>query len=175
VFDRRAGPGRREAEALKRQAYEEGKSLGGAEARSEILPALTSLAQAGQSLIVFEERMVGRFTPELVRLALEIAEKIVGKALAEDPAIVASVLERARREVPDARLIRVRLHPADYRLLIELKPELVRMGEEAGRKFEVLTSEDIPRGGCRIETEIGVVDATIPTQVEEIQRQLLDE
>jgi flagellar biosynthesis/type III secretory pathway protein FliH len=166
---------RREAEALKQEAYDQGKALGREEAKIEMRPALTSLAQAGQSLIVFEERMVHRFTSEIVRLALDIAEKIVGKAVEEDPEIVASVLERAKREVPDARLVRVRLNPADYHILAEMRPELVRMGEEGGRKFEVLPSADIPRGGCRIETEIGIVDATIPTQFEEIQRQLLDE
>ena len=165
----------RDAETAKQQARDEGRGLGIEEGKKEILPALTSLAQAGQSLIVFEERMVSRFTPEMVRLALEIAEKIVGRAVAEDPEIVASVLDRARKEVPDARLVRVRLHPADYNVLAEMRPDLVRMGDERARTFEVSTTDEIPRGGCRIETEIGVVDATIPTQFEEIRRQLLDE
>jgi flagellar biosynthesis/type III secretory pathway protein FliH len=163
------------AEALGKEGYEEGKSRGREEARNEILPALIGFAQAGQSLIVFEEQMVSRFTPHLVRLALEIAEKIVGKAVAEDPGIVASVLERAKKEVPDARSVRVRLHPADYQVLAEMRPDLIRAGEEGGRKVEVLALDEIGRGGCRIETEIGVVDAAIPTQFQEIKRQLLDE
>jgi flagellar assembly protein FliH len=163
------------AEALGKEGYEEGKSRGQEEARSEVLPALIGFAQAGQSLIVFEEQMVSRYTPQMVRLALAIAEKIVGKAVAEDPEIVAAVLERAKKEVPDARLVRVRLHPADYHILAEIRPELIRAGEEGGRKVEVLASDEIGRGGCRIETEIGVVDASIPTQFQEIKRQLLDE
>jgi flagellar biosynthesis/type III secretory pathway protein FliH len=163
------------AQELGKEGYEEGKSRGREEARSEILPALIGFAQAGQSLIVFEEQMVSRFTPHLVRLALAIAEKIVGKAVGEDSEIVASVLERAKKEVPDARLVRVRLHPADYKILAELRPELVRAGEEGGRKVEVLAADEIGRGGCRIETEIGVVDASLPTQFQEIKRQLLDE
>ncbi len=166
---------RLEADALRAEATEAGKGQGREEARSEVLPALIGFAQAGQSLIVFEEQMVARFTPQMVRLALEIAEKIVGKTVAEDPAIVASVLERARKEVPHARLVRVRLHPADYEILAGLRPDLVRAGEEGGRKIEVLAAEDIGRGGCRIETEIGVVDAALPTQFQEIQRQLLDD
>lgn len=166
---------RREAEALGKQAIEEGRALGRDEIKQRLMPALTTFAQAGQSLIVFEERMVTRHARAIVRLALEIAQKIVGKAVAEDPAIVAAVLERARKEVSDAKLVRVRVHPADYEVLVEMRPDLVRMGEESGRRFEVSSSEEIPRGGCRIETEIGTVDATLPTQLEEIQRQLLDE
>jgi flagellar biosynthesis/type III secretory pathway protein FliH len=40
--------------------------------------------------------------------------------------------------------------------------------------IEVLPSEEIARGGCRLETESGVIDATVPTQIDEIRRQLLD-
>jgi flagellar biosynthesis/type III secretory pathway protein FliH len=166
---------RLQSETLRKEAYEEGKSSGREEARNEILPALIGFAQASQSLIVFEEQMVPRFTPQMVRLALEIAEKIVGKTVAEDPAIVASVLERARKEVPEAKWVRVRLHPADYKILAAIRPELIRAGDEGGRKVEVLTSDEIGRGGCRIETEIGIVDASLPTQFQEIKRQLLDE
>jgi flagellar biosynthesis/type III secretory pathway protein FliH len=166
---------RREAESVKRDAAEDGRRLGTEEGKREVFPALTSLAQAAQSLIVFEERMVTRFTPEIVRLALKIAEKVIGRAVVADPQIVASVLERAKKEVTEARHIRVRLNPADHCILAELRPELVRTEEHDGRKIEVAPSEEVARGGCRIETEIGVVDATIPTQLEEIQRQLLEE
>jgi flagellar biosynthesis/type III secretory pathway protein FliH len=164
-----------QATALEKEGFEKGESRGREEARNEILPALIGFAQAGQSLIVFEEQMVSRFTPHIVRLALEIAEKIVGKAVVEDPGIVASVLERARKEIPDARSVRVRLHPEDFKILAELRPELIRAGAEGGRKIEVLAADEIGRGGCRIETEIGVVDASLPTQFQEIKRQLLDE
>jgi flagellar biosynthesis/type III secretory pathway protein FliH len=166
---------RLEAEAVKSEALADGRRLGAEEAKKHVFPALTGLAQAVQSLIVFEERMVTRFTPEIVRLSLDIAEKIIGRAVQADPQIVASVLERAKKQIAEARLIRVRLNPADHCILAELRPELVRTEESGGRKIEVAPSDDVARGGCRIETEIGVVDATIPTQIEEIQRQLLEE
>jgi flagellar biosynthesis/type III secretory pathway protein FliH len=69
----------------------------------------------------------------------------------------------------------VRLHPADYEILAAIRPELIRAGDQGGRKVEVLASDEIGRGGCRIETEIGIVDASLPTQFQEIKRQLLDE
>jgi flagellar biosynthesis/type III secretory pathway protein FliH len=60
-------------------------------------------------------------------------------------------------------------------VLSQLRPDLIKIGSEAGRTVEVLASEEIGRGGCRLETEMGVVDATIPTQLAETRRQLLDE
>lgn len=169
------GEARGQAEAIKQDAQKKGAELGQEEVKKTLLPSLFAFGEAGQSLIVLEQQMISRYTPQMVRLALEIAEKIIGKKVEEDPEIVASILERAKTEVSEARLIRIRLHPQDYRLLQELRPELVRAGEEGGRRVEVLASEEIGRGGCRVETEIGVVDATLPTQIEETRRQILDE
>lgn len=165
----------RDAEQSRQEARRQGAEQGRADSKDDILPALVAFADAGQSLIVFEEQLIARCTPQIVRLALEIAEKVIGKAVAEDRAIIDSVLERAERQVIEARQIRVRLHPADFKFLAETRPDIIRRGENDGRVIEILPSEEISRGGCRLETEIGVVDATIPTQLEEIRRQLLDD
>jgi flagellar assembly protein FliH len=166
---------RAQAEALSLQARAEGAAQGREQAIQEALPSAVALANAGQALIVFEEQMIARYAPELARLALEIAEKIVHRTVAAEPEIVASVLERARQEVVDARWIRIRLNPADHELLAEMRPDLLAMGNEKGREIEVVSDVELSRGGCRLETEMGVVDATVPTQVEEVRRQLLDE
>jgi len=163
-----------DAERVRREATEQGSREGREAARQDLLPSATAFANAGQALIVLEEKLVSDCRPELVRLAVEIAEKIVGKALDEDANIVTSVLERAKQESINAREIRVWLHPTDYETLKEISPDAVKCGEQQGRRIAVLASEEIERGGCRVETELGVVDATIPVQFEEIQRQLLD-
>lgn len=167
-----------EAEQLQQAAYAEGLASGHTEgreqAKQEFLPALIAFARIGQSLIVLEEQLIERFTPHLVHLALEVAEKVVGKAVEEDPLIVATVLERARMELPQARSIRIWLHPLDQQVLTECRPDLVWVGEKGGRTVEVVSSEEIERGGCRIETEMGLVDATVPIQLQEIRRQMLE-
>ncbi|MBI3303940.1 MAG: hypothetical protein HYZ72_17885 [Deltaproteobacteria bacterium] len=169
----------RQADTLRHDAHAQGMASGREEgreqAKQELLLSLVAFAQAGQSLIVLEEQLIDRFTPQLVRLALEIAEKVVGKQVEEDPRIIASVLERARAELLQARFVRIWLHPVDHLTLAELRPDLVQVGEKGGRKVEVLASEEIERGGCRVETEMGMVDATIPVQMQEIRRQMLDE
>jgi flagellar biosynthesis/type III secretory pathway protein FliH len=168
-----------ESERLHREAHERGLAGGRAEgreqAKQELQLALVAFAQVGQSLIVLEEQIIERATPQLVRFALDIAEKVVGKAVEADPHIVASVLERARAELPQARSVRIWLHPLDHQALQECRPDLVWIGEKGGRTVEVFPAEDVERGGCRVETEMGVVDATVPVQMQEIRRQILDE
>ena len=170
---------REQAEAARQEAMQQGRAQGLEEGRqqskAEFLPALVAFAQAGQSLLVLEEQLFSQLTPELVRLGLAIAEKIIGKQVAEDPDIIATVLERARAELPHANQVRIWLHPEDYQLLSELRPDLVSIGEIGGRRIEVCETPDLVRGGCRVETEMGVVDASLPVQLQEIGRQLLDE
>jgi flagellar biosynthesis/type III secretory pathway protein FliH len=164
-----------EAQRIYENARESGNQQGREEAKQDILPSIVAFGHAGQMLIVFEEQMVTRYAPQIAGFALDIAEKVIGHAVAENPEIVASVLERAKREVAEAKQMRIWLHPADHKILAETRPELIKIGSETGRTIEVVASEDVTRGGCRLETEMGLVDATLPTQIDEIRRQLLDE
>lgn len=155
------------------QGRREGREEGNKTATEELLLSLTAFKQAAQSLVVLEEQLVSRLTPEIVRLALEIAAKVVEKQVEEDPQIVASVLARAQSEIQGAQHVRILLNPVDHGALTSARPDLISVGEDGNRKIEVVSSEEISRGGCRIETELGVLDATIPTQLEEIKRQML--
>jgi flagellar biosynthesis/type III secretory pathway protein FliH len=168
---------RQEAEALQRDTYNHAVSIGREEGKetfqNELQSVFTVCDRLQQQLCTLEERFVMNATPELVRLALAIAEKIIGRHVEEDPSLIASVLEQARTHVEHARKVTIWLHPADHDVLLQLRPDLVRVGEEGQRTVAIVTSEDIGRGGCRIETEMGVVDATIPVQLDEIKEQLL--
>ncbi len=165
---------RNEAQRLCGEARGTGYQEGREEAKRELLPSLVAFGHAGQSLIVFEEQLISRYTPQIVSLAIEIAEKIIGHALEAEPQVVASVLARAKREVAEAKQMRIWLNPADYQILAETCPELIQIGSETGRTIEVVTSGEVSRGGCRLETEMGLVDATLPAQIEEVRRQLSD-
>ena len=161
------------AAEIREQARSQGEEEGREAAKRDLLPSLIAFADAGQSLIVFEARMISEYGQRLVELALAIAEKIIGQAISADEQIVASVLERAKTEAVHAKHIRIWLHPDDWKLLDETRPELLNGGIPGGRTIEVVGSLEISRGGCRLETEMGIIDATIPTQIEEVRRQLL--
>ena len=162
-----------QAEQLRQQASCENAAAGRAQALQEVMPSLVVFANAAQSLIVFEEQLISRCTPQIVGLALEIASKVIAKAVDADGEIVAAVLERAKQQALDAKQLRICLNPTDHQLLAELRPDLVKIGNDGKRTIEVVASAEIARGGCRLETESGIVDATLPTQIDEIRRHLL--
>ncbi len=163
------------AEEIRQQAQREGAEAGREDARQDAAPALIAFANAGQALIVLEERLIARYAPRMVQLALEIAEKVIGDAVILDAQVAATVLERAKNEVLHAKHIRICLHPDDRQILEELRPELFTSDNPNRRTVEVVDVLDVGRGGCRLETESEVVDATIATQLDEVRRQLLDD
>ena len=163
-----------QADQLRQQASCENAAAGRAQALQDVMPSLVVFANAAQSLIVFEEQLISRCAPQIVGLALEIAAKVIAKAVDADGEIVAAVLERAKHEALDAKQLRICLNPTDHQLLAELRPDLVKIGNDGKRTIEVVASAEIARGGCRLETESGIVDATLPTQIDEIRRHLLD-
>jgi flagellar assembly protein FliH len=163
-----------QADQLRQQASCDNAAAGREQALQDLMPSLVAFASAGQSLLVFEEQLISRCAPQIVDLALQIAAKVIAKAVDADAEIVASVLERAEREALDAKQLRIWLNPTDHQLLAELRPDLVKIGNDGKRTIEVFASAEIARGGCRLETESGIVDATLPTQIDEIRRQLLE-
>ncbi len=165
-----------QAHQLRQQASCENAAAGREQALQELMPSLVAFANAGQSLIVFEEQLISRCAPQIVDLALEIAAKVIAKAVDADAdaQIIAAVLERAKHVALDAKQLRIWLNPTDHQLLVDLRPDLVKIGNDGKRTIEVVASAEIARGGCRLETESGIVDATLPTQIDEIRRQLLD-
>ncbi|MGZ8519083.1 MAG: FliH/SctL family protein [Candidatus Binatia bacterium] len=163
-----------QADQLRQQASCDNAAAGREQALQDLMPSLVAFANAGQSLLVFEEQLISRCAPQIVDLALQIAAKVIAKAVDADAEIVASVLERAEREALDAKQLRIWLNPTDHQLLAELRPDLVKIGNDGKRTIEVFASAEIARGGCRLETESGIVEATLPTQIDEIRRQLLE-
>ena len=79
-----------EAERMRERPRVKEWPLGEMKPGKNCLPSMVAFANAGQSLIVFEERLISRHTAQLVRLALDIAEKIIRKTVQEDPQIVAT-------------------------------------------------------------------------------------
>lgn len=96
----------------------------------------------------------------VAQTAAELARQVVRSELATRPQLVARVAEDALAEVLlSARHIRVHLHPDDLALVEQGAAEAL-----AGRGARLVASADVERGGCRVESDLGAVDARIATR-----------
>ncbi|MEW6607995.1 MAG: FliH/SctL family protein [bacterium] len=107
----------------------------------------------------------------ILDLALMIAKKIIKTELATNKQAILKNLTQTLKKVKNKEEIKVKINPVHLQELSSKKEELLSQvfGLE-GINFE--EDENIEPGGCLIETNFGLIDATIATQLEMIQQAL---
>ena len=150
-----------ERDAFVARAREEGRQEGLGHATEIVLLA----RRKRLSLVADAEQ-------DIVRLALAVAEKIIGRSLELDRELTLSVVAQAIESVRNQRELVVRVNPQDAELLRTSRRKLMDL---IGRTKEIAVREDpeVERGGCVIETENGTVDAQLRTQLQAIEQVLL--
>ena len=89
--------------------------------------------------------------------ATQLARQIVRSELAAQPALVAAVAHEALDTLLlSARHITLRVHPDDHALVAHGAGEAL-----AARGARLLADASVARGGCRVESDIGVIDASV--------------
>jgi flagellar biosynthesis/type III secretory pathway protein FliH len=129
-------------------------------------------AAVGQ-LIAAERRareMLEEARGDLTALAVRIAEKLLGEDLRIRPEGVASIVESCLRSCRESRRIVARVNPADLPLVEAALPRL-----RGTLEHDVLTvrgDEEVQRGGCIVDTELGQIDGRLDTQLRAIREAL---
>lgn len=143
-------------------------------ARSDEEQRVRRLVQAMLSGFAQQRReLLADLQPYVVRIAVEVAQRIVRRELRTDPGLIVRTAETALEQLSSASLVRVRAHPLDAQLLESRMNEIVSARDEAAT-VEIVPDGSIERGGCVVESDRGIVDARLHTQFEEIQARLFD-
>ena len=151
--------GRREAElALSEQLVQQR-----AEVHEMMSGVLTSLRQAVPQIVRETENA-------MIALSLSVAQKLVG-GLPISVATVEQVVRDALAQIEGTAQFTVRLHPADLALLQKSDSQLLA-GGDGTTEFRFLSSAEVTRGGCMVQTQFGTVDARRETKFDLLQRTL---
>ena len=105
----------------------------------------------------------------MVTLALAVAQKLVAD-MPIDVAMVESAVRDALAQVEGTAQITVRLHRADLELLQKSGSPI--LSPDDGKEFRFLSSPDVTRGGCLVETNFGTIDARRETKFDLMKRSL---
>lgn len=147
-------------EQTRRQAHEEGYRAGYAEGKQRADAEALRLTQLVDALNQELQQADQKIAQDLLDLALEIAKQMLQQALKVKPELLLEVVRKAIAELPHfsqhAHLV---LHPDDAELVrARLGEQLTHIG------WKILESDQVGRGGCRVETAHGEIDATLPTR-----------
>jgi len=105
---------------------------------------------------------------EVVKLALEVAKKIVHREIQADQEIIQTLVRVALGHVAERSAVTVRLNPVDCTFVAEHRAELC--SDSDGREIVLVADKAIDRGGCLVQTECGDIDARIEEEFREVER-----
>lgn len=102
--------------------------------------------------------------PNLAALAVAISARVLGRELSVSADTVTEITREALREVAAVDKVRIRVNPFDAKVIAE-KKAVVLAANPSIRGVEVVEDPSIV-GGAKIESDAGLIDATIRTQLE---------
>lgn len=154
------------------QGYQEGLQAGLEEGRqhgqAELLQRIEQAKIQFVQLVRLRRKILLDMEPEIVRLAWEVAKRVVGEELQTNREVIVGVVRSSLETLRERDEILIRVHPSEFENVKGHQTEFEAMIEGL-KKFTVQSDGAIEPGSCAIETNLGNVDARIDTQFEAIR------
>lgn len=157
-----------------REAYVKGVEEQKKQADEDLAGICSALSQAVSLVSRLRERIIRESEEELLQLSFLVAKKIIRQEIKHDRQIMAQVVSEALKEFPEQHDIIICLNPDDCRV-ISSNRELYLAGVGNDRQITLKADEAMTIGGCLVESSMGVIDARIEAQLDEIYRSLMEE
>jgi flagellar biosynthesis/type III secretory pathway protein FliH len=157
---------RKEAENIKQNAFSEGM----ASARSEMSQTLHQVERLFQETQLWQEQVMRQSQTRIIEMVMAIGKKLFGSGFELPSEQIDHYVSRAINEASRLGNLRVYLHPEDAKLLVNLwqESELTLNGQQ----IQIVSSQNISRGGCFIDGEFGVLDGRVEEQFDQINKSI---
>ena len=157
----------RDAHALLAQARAESAELRLRIEMDARAAALAELAARNLALAAREAELDERSLDRSIELARVLAERLLGEALRLEPARVVALAQSALLEARGARQVELAAHPDDVPLL-----QAALADARLGGVTRVVADPTRHRGGIRLDTDAGTLDAELAPQLDRLTARL---
>lgn len=147
----------------------DGERAGLEKAELEMKPVLNRMSQSIAEFATLRRRVRQEAEQDLVRLSLAIAKKILHRELSVDPQALAGVVKAALETIELREMKKIRLHPKEVEAI---RSGLVSAGLPP--EVEIIADGGLERGAIFLDTVRGELDASVNTQLLEIERGFVD-
>ncbi|HXK07121.1 MAG TPA: FliH/SctL family protein [Verrucomicrobiae bacterium] len=151
------------------QGRREGEAAGRTQAAAEVRPVIERLARAIDEISGFRARLRREAEADTIQLALAIARRVLRRQMAVDPEALHGLVLGALEKLEGQEVSRVRLHPSHAAVVSAC---LEQYG--SANRIEILPDASREPGTVIFETPRGNLDASIDSQLQEIERGLAD-
>jgi flagellar assembly protein FliH len=150
------------------QGRREGEAAGHAQASAESRPVFERLARSIEEIAGLRGRLRKEAEADTIQLALAIARRVLRRQLAVDPEALHGLVLGALEKLEGQELSRVRLHPSHAAVVSAC------LERHSGSRVEIVPDPSREPGTVIFETQRGNLDASIDSQLQEIERGLAD-
>ena len=163
-----------ELEQRLRESFQSGLQEGKNLAERGLLNVFASLRTAVENLHVLRDKILRESEDELIRLIMMVAAKVIQREVAQDrQRILADVVKSATAGISARDEVFVHLHPDDYALVTTSRENFRQ--ELFTERMQFKSDPEVSPGSCRVDTEMGTIDASFDSQLDEIFRRLQEE
>jgi len=159
----------RREEAGRQSGYERGFDAGRREEAARVDAAVARLAATIEELASSRRRLRRQAEQDVLKLAVAIARRVLHRELQADPEAMLGLVKAALDGLDAREVEQVRVSPQDAPAV---RAHLERLRPEF--RFEVAPDTKLERGAAVFETRRGTLDASVDTQLQEIERGLAD-
>jgi flagellar assembly protein FliH len=156
------------AQDARKRGHAEGFQTGRDAADREMNDMLVTMRGLLEMARAERHKLMEEAEPELVRLALGIAERVLHQQVALDRGVVIEMAKTAIARLIERDSVTVRVNPADLERMREHRDELIAIGDI--KNLRVVEDQRVDRGGVVVDTDAGTIDARIGTQLEEARK-----
>jgi flagellar assembly protein FliH len=147
----------------------EGEAAARTRAAAEVQPVLEKLARSIEDLAQVRVRLRKQAEGDTIKLSLAIAKRVLRRELAMDADAMRGLVTAALEKLQAQEICRVRANPSQAAAITACLRQTV-----SNAKVEVIPDGSLQPGGVIFETNQGNLDASVDSQLQEIEHGLAD-
>ncbi len=160
---------------LEQEAYEKGFAQGQKDGLELGRQQYESVAKRLKRLLENLENEIEHHVLSLERPVFElvkaIAEKVIHREISQGPEVLIACIREALAHVVEQSRVKLHLNPEDIEYMEAVMQELSVEFSKL-KDFDLVPDDNVSRGGCLLETDFGLIDATYERKWREILSRL---
>jgi type III secretion protein L len=151
----------REQDSIRERARQEGNAQGLAEWNRV-------LTEANQRA----DELTNSWEETMLRLSVRVAEKIIGEQLRVHPETIVEIIREVMKNIRPGKRLTIQVNQADAQQA-RARIDRIKDGLSTSSEIEIVASGSVSPGGCLIESELGIIDARLETQLKCLEEALV--
>ena len=164
----------RRSQEIEKEAYGKGFSQGekdGFEYGQKAVQVIKSqFERIVENMEALPSKVLQDYRDWLIQTSIRIARQIVKREVQTSPEIVAETVKALLEQAEEHSTLTVYLNPNDIDF-VKKRAEMELWAER--KRFAFKTDRDLERGGCRVESSLQLLDASMAAQFENLEKYLL--